>query len=101
MFTNAAGPSMIMVWPYVDINHCEWCWEYGNLTILKGFGRALCQPCIDRVLLTFEFWGDIAEIRPPWQPDGRARRQAQLELAKFNGAIAKIIAEFERGRWDP
>ena len=60
--------------------------------------RRVCPECCAYVRDN----ADVAEdFRPPWQPDARARRQAQLELAKFHGAIAKIIAEFERGRWDP
>ena len=61
--------------------------------------RRVCPQCYAYVLHN----ADVAEdFRPPWQPDARARRQAHLELAGLKrGAIAKKIAEFERGQWDP
>jgi len=60
----------------------------------------ICQPCIHRVLEDLrERRCSIEEIRPPWQPDGRARRASHLYLAKL--PLPANIAEFEVWHWVP
>ena len=64
----------------------------------EQIGHPLCEDCYLYVV----YHGFAEYLRPIWQPDARARRQAHLELAGLKrGAIAKKIAEFEVGQWDP
>ena len=81
------------------IDYCPWCWKYGFLYFEYGIGRCICPECHDYVV-EHAFDAD-EDRRPPWQPDARARRQAHLELAGLNSAIAKKIAQLEVGQWDP
>ena len=88
----------------VPVDYCPWCWAYDLLYDCPGYGIDICIcPECENYLIEQEDNLDLGleECRPPWQPDAHARRQAQLELAKFHEAIAKKIAEFERGQWDP
>ena len=61
----------------------------------------ICVPCIDRILRLQIQGADLAEIRPPWQPDGRARRASQLYLAGLQQEVVANIAAFEVGQWVP
>ena len=62
----------------------------------------LCAPCIYGIIEQLrERRCNIDEIRPPWQPDGRARRASQLYLAKLPANAVVNIAEFEIGQWVP
>ena len=88
----------------VHADYCPWCWAYDFQYDCHGydFDICICPECENYVIEQADNLDlGLEECRPPWQPDARARRQAQLELAKFHKAIAKKIAEFERGQWDP
>ena len=62
----------------------------------------ICAPCIYRVIGDMhERRCSLEEIRPPWQPDGRARRASHLYLAKLPAIAVVNIAEFEIAHWVP
>ena len=55
-------------------------------------GHPFCEDCVDRL---------IAGLRPPWQPDKRARRQHLLQLMGFEKNVAKLVAEYGVNDWEP
>ena len=91
--------------PYYD--YCDWCWWWGRLYAPEEIEplQLICEGCIFTISERLEDGADLAELRPPWQPDGRARRANELSkiaaLAKLpTDAVAKIAA-FEVGQWRP
>ena len=70
--------------------------------IPDGIGLGLCGRCIDRIIHPQRASeGGLEELRPPWQPDARARRASQLYLAGIRAIVATLIARFEIEQWEP
>ena len=81
---------------------CDWCWRLDSLNIPDRIGQALCQRCQMRLYVhSLLNEGDMSEMRPPWQPDARARRASQLHAAGIPATLATKIAEFEISQWEP
>ena len=84
------------------IAYCDWCWRWDSLYIPDGIGLGLCGRCIDRIIHHQRASeGGLEELRPPWQPDARARRASQLYLAGIRAIIATLVARFEIEQWEP
>jgi len=59
------------------------------------------MDCMDRIRQQQMDGANLNELRPPWQPDARARRANQLYLAKIQKDVVAKIAAFEVGQWRP
>ena len=85
--------------------YCDWCWRkkitFVPAVLEPEHEQHICMNCIDRISLLQMEGADPAELRPPWQPDGRARRANQLYLTKIPNIAVAIIAAFEVGQWVP
>ena len=76
---------------------CYWCWRWDfQWYITDGINHGLCPRCVG--ILCDGYWGDV---RPPWQPDARARKTALLMKANFPYEVAKQMAEFIHEWWEP
>ena len=65
---------------------CYWCWKWEhNMHIPDPLCDPLCHKFIDRL---------CDGLRPPWQPDARARRQHLLQFMGFEENVAILVAEF-------
>ena len=69
--------------------------------IPDGINHCLCPRCVR--ILCDGYWG---EVRPPWQPDARARKTALLMKVMVGTefvpeAVANIIAQFIHQWWAP
>ena len=95
--TYHGGPAMRTLRTY-----CDWCWRWDSCNIPHCIGQALCQRCQTQLWIHGLFNnGDLSEMRPPWQPDARARRATQLSRAGIPATLATKIAEFEISQWEP
>lgn len=55
----------------IEWGRCAWCWVWVDWPyIIDGLG-ILCDSCLE---------SDARGERPPWQPDGRARKAQWLRL---------------------
>ena len=57
-------------------DYCDFCWRWGRVHTPPEIEpeQYNCEPCIDSTIQLQREGADLAELRPPWQPDGRARR---------------------------
>ena len=63
----------------IESTYCLWCWKWGP---------TICRACWERF---------IRGLRPPWQPDGVARRasEVKLSLGTAMSVVAELIAAYE------
>ena len=62
---------------WVERTYCLWCWRF-----IHGNNSCYCHSCWERF---------IHGLRPPWQPDGVARRASQVKLGL--GIAMAVVAE--------
>ena len=105
-FTYHGLPAMFESIKFCFLNqrdYCDFCWTRSAVIIPPGLEpkQQICEPCIDRIVQRQMEGADLAELRPPWQPDGRVRRASQLYLAKIPAFVVASIAAFEVCQWVP
>ena len=82
--------------------YCLWCRGWGIVMRPSRMDIMICALRIYGIILEMrERMCTEQEIRPPRQPDGRARRASQLYFAKLPANAVVSIAEFEIGQWVP
>ena len=101
-FLGFDGPAMDVVRINIT-DYCDFCWRWGRVHRPPDIEQYICETCIYGIIDLLSDGADLAELRPPWQPDGRTRRANELSkiaaLAKLpTDAVAKIAA-FEVGQW--
>ena len=82
-------------------DYCDFCWRWGRVHRPPDIEQYICETCIYRIIDLLSDSADLAEIRPPWQPDGRACRASQLYLAGIPKDAIANIAAFEVRQWVP